>query len=151
MDFIGFIGLGNMGRPMASNLARKGRHLLVHDINPSAVDALCALGADAGNNLESIASRASVVFTMLPDSAAVESVVGGPNGLLAHASRGSVIVDITRGKEWIDSMEDSKILRQISESEYVTYSHIGTPITICAVTTSPGVISAVTRNESTIA
>src|SRR5436309_1224820 len=41
---------------------------------------------------------------------------------------GSVIVDITRSKEWIDSMEDSKILRQISESEYVTYSHIGTPI-----------------------
>jgi 4-hydroxybutyrate dehydrogenase/sulfolactaldehyde 3-reductase len=95
MDFIGFVGLGNMGRPMASNLARKGRRLIVHDLNPAPVAALCALGAEAGNNLESIASRAGVVFTMLPDSAAVESVIGGPKGLIAHASRGSVIVDMS--------------------------------------------------------
>jgi hypothetical protein len=43
---------------------------------------------------------------------------------------GSVLVDITRDKEWIDSLVDSRILRTVSETEYITYTHIGTPITM---------------------
>jgi hypothetical protein len=40
---------------------------------------------------------------------------------------GSVIVDVTRSREWVDSVVDSRVLRRVSETEYVTYSHIGTP------------------------
>jgi hypothetical protein len=43
---------------------------------------------------------------------------------------GSVIVDVTRSKEWVDSVVESHVLRRVSETEYVTYSHIGTPITM---------------------
>jgi hypothetical protein len=43
---------------------------------------------------------------------------------------GSVIVDVTRSKEWVDSVAESHVLRRVSETEYVTYSHIGTPITM---------------------
>ncbi len=43
---------------------------------------------------------------------------------------GSVLVDITRSNEWIDSLVESKVLRRVSETEYITYSHIGTPITM---------------------
>ena len=43
---------------------------------------------------------------------------------------GSVLVDITRDREWIDSLVDSKVLRRVSETEYITYSHVGTPITM---------------------
>jgi hypothetical protein len=43
---------------------------------------------------------------------------------------GSVLVDITRNREWVDSVHESRILRQISETEYVTYTHIDTPITM---------------------
>jgi hypothetical protein len=43
---------------------------------------------------------------------------------------GSVLVDITRNREWIDSLVESKILRTVSETEYITYTHVGTPITM---------------------
>src|SRR5438034_9682817 len=95
MDTIGFIGLGNMGRPMASNLCRKGFAVTVHDVNPAPVAALTQLGAAAGASAADVASRADVVFTMLPDSAAVEGVVAGADGLVARGRRGSVIVDMS--------------------------------------------------------
>ena len=43
---------------------------------------------------------------------------------------GSVLVDIARDREWIDSLVESKILRTVSETEYITYTHVGTPITM---------------------
>jgi len=43
---------------------------------------------------------------------------------------GSVLLDISRNREWIDSLLESKILRTVSETEYITYTHIGTPITM---------------------
>jgi len=49
MDKIGFIGLGRMGKPMASNLSKKGYELVVHDVNAAAVDELVSLGARKRN------------------------------------------------------------------------------------------------------
>ena len=43
---------------------------------------------------------------------------------------GSVLVDITRDKEWVDSVVDAKVVREVGETEYVTYSHVGTPVTM---------------------
>lgn len=91
---IGFIGLGNMGRPMASNLARKGETLMVCDINQAVVSALTGLGAQPGS-VAQIAASCDVIFTMLPTTAVVEQVVAGSNGLLAHARSGSTIVDMS--------------------------------------------------------
>ena len=91
MDQLGFIGLGNMGRPMASNLARKGFKVAVNDLNRAAVQELEKLGATS-SGVQDIASRCDVVFTMLPDSAVVDTVV---TELLAHMKRGSVIVDMS--------------------------------------------------------
>lgn len=95
MDLIGFIGLGNMGRGMASNLCKKGFKLVVNDINPEPVKALAALGAALSSSAADVAGRCGIVFTMLPDSAVVDAVVGGPGGLIAHMKRGSVIVDMS--------------------------------------------------------
>jgi 4-hydroxybutyrate dehydrogenase/sulfolactaldehyde 3-reductase len=97
MDVIGFIGLGKMGRPMASNLCRKagGDRVLVYDVDPDPMRQLTALGASASNCIGDVAARADVVFTMLPDSAIVERVITGPDGVLSHAGRGSVIVDMS--------------------------------------------------------
>ena len=89
---IGFIGLGNMGRPMASNLCRKGNKVLVHDVNSAPVRALEELGASSSSHVAHIASQSDVIFTMLPDSAVVAAVVGE---LLSHARRDSVIVDMS--------------------------------------------------------
>lgn len=91
---VGFIGLGRMGRPMASNLCRKGFRLAVHDINPEAVSELELLQARAAGVAElSAASR--VIVTMLPNSAIVDRVVGGPDGVLAHAAPGSIVLDMS--------------------------------------------------------
>jgi len=92
---IGFIGVGNMGRPLAANLARKGTKLIVFDVARDAVRALTAAGAAEGESVADVARRADIIFTVLPDSAIVERVVAGPDGILANAKRGSVIVDIS--------------------------------------------------------
>jgi 4-hydroxybutyrate dehydrogenase / sulfolactaldehyde 3-reductase len=92
---VGFIGLGNMGRPMASNLRRKGFDLVVHDVNASPMRALEALGARTSTTVGDVAAVSDVVFTMLPDSAAVETVIAGPAGVLAAGARGQTIVDMS--------------------------------------------------------
>jgi 4-hydroxybutyrate dehydrogenase/sulfolactaldehyde 3-reductase len=91
---IGFIGLGNMGKPMASNLVRKGSDVIVCDVHPDPVAALARLGARTGN-VAGVAAGSDVIFTMLPTTAAVEEVIGGPEGVLAHAKPGSVVVDMS--------------------------------------------------------
>jgi 4-hydroxybutyrate dehydrogenase/sulfolactaldehyde 3-reductase len=92
---VGFIGLGNMGRPMASNLCRKGFELVVHDVNQEPVRALEGLGARASRDVGALAAASDVVFTMLPDSATVEAVIAGPDGVLANGRRGQTIVDMS--------------------------------------------------------
>ena len=95
MDLIGFVGLGKMGRPMAANLSRKGNRLVVYDVVPDACRSLAELGADIGAGVADVAARCGVVITMLPDSSVVDAVIAGPDGLLAHMPRGSVIVDMS--------------------------------------------------------
>jgi 4-hydroxybutyrate dehydrogenase/sulfolactaldehyde 3-reductase len=91
---IGFIGLGNMGRPMAANLARKGFSLRVYDVKREPVQALEALGAERAVDVRGVAA-ADVIFTMLPDSASVLEVVGGRGGLIEHGRAGQTIVDMS--------------------------------------------------------
>jgi 4-hydroxybutyrate dehydrogenase/sulfolactaldehyde 3-reductase len=95
MDRIGFIGLGNMGRPMASNLVRKGTTLMVCDINPDPVRALASLGARVAGCVADVAAACDIVFTMLPTSAVVDAVVAGPEGLLSVMKPGGVVVDMS--------------------------------------------------------
>src|SRR5688500_3907403 len=95
MQRIGFIGLGNMGRPMASNLCRKGFSLIVHDVNPAPVRTLEQLGARAGTDCATVAAESDVVFTMLPNSSEVEDVLAGRGGVLTHLPEGGIVVDMS--------------------------------------------------------
>jgi 4-hydroxybutyrate dehydrogenase/sulfolactaldehyde 3-reductase len=95
MDRIGFIGLGNMGRPMASNLQRKGFTLVVFDINPAAVAELRQLGATAAADTRAVGAASDIVVTMLPDSPSVERVVLDDGGVLAAMKPGSVVMDMS--------------------------------------------------------
>ncbi|MCW5773505.1 MAG: NAD-binding protein [Rhodospirillaceae bacterium] len=95
MGKVGFIGLGAMGRPMASNLARKGFPLVVHDTRREPVEALAALGATPGNGAAGVAQAADIVVTMLPDSPDVEAVVLGPGGVLDNARPGALLLDMS--------------------------------------------------------
>ena len=84
-----------MGRPMASNLCRKGFDLIVHDVNPAAMRELVALNARAASGAADVGACGDIVFTMLPNSAIVAEVVLGADGVLAHAKRGTLLVDMS--------------------------------------------------------
>ncbi|MDB5628114.1 MAG: hydroxyacid dehydrogenase [Tardiphaga sp.] len=95
METIGFIGLGRMGRPMASNLCRKGFRLIVNDINLDAVAELESLQASSAPSVAEVAARSDVIVTMLPNSAIVADVVSRIDGVIANAKRGSLIMDMS--------------------------------------------------------
>jgi 4-hydroxybutyrate dehydrogenase/sulfolactaldehyde 3-reductase len=95
MDNVGFIGLGRMGRPMASNLSRKGFRLTVFDINPDAVAELELLQARGASSVAEVAQSSAVIVTMLPNASVVDQVASAPDGILAHAAPGSLILDMS--------------------------------------------------------
>jgi len=92
---IGFIGLGTMGRHMASNLISAGYQLVVHDIRPEAAAPHRDAGAGWADTPRAVAEAAEVVFTSLPEPPDVEAVALGEHGLLAGLTAGKVYFDLT--------------------------------------------------------
>ncbi len=92
---IGFIGVGNMGNPMATNLIKAGHQLTVHDIRREAATNLLEMGANWADSPKATVPGNEVVFTSLPMPRHVEAVVLGENGVLAGARRGSIYVDLS--------------------------------------------------------
>lgn len=91
---IGFIGLGNMGAPMAHNLLKAGHQLSVFDLNAAAVENLVGAGALPVDSPTAIAQgNAELIITMLPAAAHVKSVYLGENGLVAHSRAGVMLID----------------------------------------------------------
>jgi 4-hydroxybutyrate dehydrogenase/sulfolactaldehyde 3-reductase len=95
MQQIGFIGLGRMGSPMASNLCRKGFKLLIYDVNAQAVASFGTTNSAPAKSIADIARSCDIIITMLPGSAQVEEVVLGAEGLLAHGRAGQLILDMS--------------------------------------------------------
>lgn len=92
---IAFIGLGAMGLPMASNLARKGFDLVAYDIDAAKVARLVELGATAAGSIAEAAAQAEIVVTMLPATPHVEAVVLGTDGVLSVLPAGKVLMDMS--------------------------------------------------------
>jgi 2-hydroxy-3-oxopropionate reductase len=92
---VGFIGLGLMGKPMADHILKADYPLTVHNRSRAAVAELVAQGAQAAASPREVAANSDVVITMLPDSPDVESVINGPNGILAGARPGLIHVDMS--------------------------------------------------------
>ncbi|GAS80769.1 2-hydroxy-3-oxopropionate reductase [Paenibacillus amylolyticus] len=92
---IGFIGLGIMGRPMSLNLIRAGYDVSVYDINQTAVMSLADAGARGAASPKEVAEHSDVIFTMLPNSEHVRSVITSEQGVLAGANTGSIIIDMS--------------------------------------------------------
>jgi 3-hydroxyisobutyrate dehydrogenase len=93
---VGFVGLGNMGWPMARNLARAKRRLIVHDAAPGRAEAFAGeVGCEAAGTLATLAERAVFIITMLPDGHAVrDAVTGGSSCLLGGMHEGSILIDM---------------------------------------------------------
>jgi 3-hydroxyisobutyrate dehydrogenase len=97
---IGFIGLGNMGAPMARNLAAAGYPLVVADAVPAAVERFKAnlpahANVEAPASLNAIGEACRVVITMLPEGNIVRTVLLGDNGVVSGARSGAIVIDMT--------------------------------------------------------
>src|ERR1700694_4332666 len=93
MARIGFIGLGNMGLPMAQNLLKAGHQVEGVDINAGAVDKFKSAGGTSAEFAKVAAARADVVITMLPSGKEVREVYLGPNGIIENANAGTLLID----------------------------------------------------------
>ncbi|RZI92260.1 MAG: 2-hydroxy-3-oxopropionate reductase [Rubrivivax sp.] len=91
---IGFIGLGIMGTPMALHLANAGHTLYVHT-RSQVPEAITAAGGQRCENAAAVAREAEFIFTMVPDTSDVETVLFGENGVASGLSKGKVVVDMS--------------------------------------------------------
>ena len=94
MTAVGVLGIGRMGGAMARALAAAGFEIVCWNRTPAAAEALAAeLGGRAAARPADVATAADVCVSMLADSPAVEAVFGGPEGMLAGARPGNILVD----------------------------------------------------------
>ena len=93
MARIGFIGLGNMGLPMALNLIKAGHQVEGVDLNPAAIDKLKAAGGSNAEFAKVAAARCDVVITMLPAGKHVSEVYLGSGGIVENANPGTLLID----------------------------------------------------------
>lgn len=94
MERLGFVGLGVMGAPMAQRLARAGFPLVVWNRAPDKMPPVVAAGAEGVKSPTDVMSKSDVVHLCVYDTAAVEAVVFGPDGLArAGRSEGKLVVD----------------------------------------------------------
>src|SRR5581483_8310768 len=89
---VGFIGLGSMGRPFATNIANAGFDLVVYDVRPEPVADLVKLGARAASSARDVAQQVEIVDIAVKDDGQVDAVMHGPDGVLAGAHPGLVAV-----------------------------------------------------------
>jgi 3-hydroxyisobutyrate dehydrogenase len=93
MATIGFIGLGNMGGPMARNLIKAGHKVRGFDIVKANLDPLVAAGGIVMSSAADAATGAEIVVTMLPAGEHVRAVYMGEGGVIAAASKGALLID----------------------------------------------------------
>ena len=93
MAAIGFVGLGNMGGPMAANLVRAGHAVRGFDLSPAALDSLVQAGGQTAGSVAEAVAGASVVITMLPAGQHVRAVLGGAGGVFEAAAAGALLID----------------------------------------------------------
>ena len=93
MARIGFIGVGNMGGPMARNLVGAGHSLKVFDLDEEKVNFIVQAGAEAARSLADAVKGVEAVITMLPAGRHVREVYGADDGVLAAADAGTLLID----------------------------------------------------------
>ena len=92
---VGFIGVGNMGNPMAGNVLKAGFPMTVFDKHPPAMENLVQAGAHRAASAREVVERSEIVLTCLPASPDVEAAYLEPGGLVERAKPGMVLVDLS--------------------------------------------------------
>ncbi len=92
---VGFIGVGNMGNPMANNVLKAGFPMVVFDKNARAMENLIQAGARGASSARAVVEQSEITFTSLPASPDVEAVYLEPGGLVESAKPGTILVDLS--------------------------------------------------------
>jgi 3-hydroxyisobutyrate dehydrogenase-like beta-hydroxyacid dehydrogenase len=92
---IGFIGLGNLGTPIALNILERGHELLVYNRTVSKTEALATKGAKVCTDIALLASQTEIVFSIVSDDAALSNIVRSESGLLNHLKPGSIHISMS--------------------------------------------------------
>lgn len=108
---IGFIGLGAMGGPMATNLTKTGYALVVYDIATDRMTPLIEDGALAAASCKEVAEKSDTIITMLPSSPNVREAILGTEGIIEGIRSGSTVIDMST----IDPETTREIEKQLSE------------------------------------
>lgn len=95
MTTVAFLGLGQMGSPMANNLLQKGHALRVFDVNQQAVNELVQKGATAAQTPAEAAKGAEFIITMLPNGDIVRQVLLGKDGVSEGLSPNALVIDMS--------------------------------------------------------
>lgn len=96
IKYLGFIGLGNMGNPMAGHAARAGFDIAVYDINPEASEKFVAQhGGRVAPSLTELGRKVEAVITMLPTDKIVSGVILGEGGVASTLAKGSIVIDMS--------------------------------------------------------
>ena len=93
MATIGFIGLGNMGAPIARNLLKSGHRVKAFDMVPASLASVTGVGGIAARDARDAAKAVDMVITMLPAGHHVRAVYTGEGGVIAAADPGTLLID----------------------------------------------------------
>ncbi len=121
MTTIAFIGLGNMGLGMATNLAKAGHEVRALDISKDAVSRAVEAGCIGAKNAEDATENANVVITMLPAGAHVKLVYGGEDGVFNYAQQGTLFIDCS-------TIDVASAREVISSAEHKGFEMIDAPV-----------------------
>jgi 3-hydroxyisobutyrate dehydrogenase-like beta-hydroxyacid dehydrogenase len=94
-DRLGFVGIGYMGRPIARRLLEAGFKLTAYDRDRSKAQELVRYGATVAKSVSELSASCNVVLSCLPSDEAVLDTYKGPDGVLAHAHAGTVVIDMS--------------------------------------------------------
>ncbi len=111
MAVIAFIGLGQMGSPMASNLLQQGHQLSVFDVNPDAVQRLVEKGAQPASSPAHAVKSAEFVITMLPNGDLVRNVLFGEQGICENLSPQALVIDMST----IHPLQTDKLISEMHD------------------------------------
>ena len=95
MAYVGFIGLGIMGKPMAGHLIAAGHTVHLYDLDPAPVQELASKGAVPCRSSREVAQVSDIVFTMVPDTPDAEAVLFGKDGVAEGLRPGTIVVDMS--------------------------------------------------------
>lgn len=97
MEIVGFIGLGNMGGPVAGHIQRAGFPMVVYDLREEIMRPFEERGAKIADSAAALARQSDVIITALPMPSDVEEVACGANGILQGVRQNSIYIDISTG------------------------------------------------------